>query len=297
MTRILNILRIAAVSTLVLTAMPGCFTGIERTPKIKDTTSSKNKTALTPEQTLLTDIEPQKLRDWLPGKPFVITPGRLSVAYTPSSETANLNVGDTLRYVGTRTNIRLSGDSITEIILQTPSLSELITIIESPVTAIQDTPLSLPFTVDADIVGQVRNILKSKTVWTLRPGKDGKRYQKTKIEDVKVGYADFPFMVITPSDSLLMILRSKSTSARTFDNLFSLSDPRKSYPQISDKNWELISSGKIALEMTREECRLALGAPSEIEREAAYSGLYERWTYEDGKYLIFADGLLTRFRL
>lgn len=281
----------------MLTAMPCCFTGIEKTPAIKYSPSSKSDVKLSPEQELLQHAEPQIAAQWAAGKPFIVTAGRLTFAYSPSAEAATLSKGDTLRYDGMYPVVRLSGDSVTEVRLLTPAGRQVSTVIESPLSAIIDKPLPLPFTVDAELVGAVRDLLKGKTVWTLRPDNRGKRYQKTQIADVLPGTSDFPFLVAMPTDSLLLVLNSRSTSARTFDNLFSLSDPRKSYPQISDRNWELICNGKIAVDMTRDECRLALGAPAEIDRETTYSGIIERWTYEDGKYLIFTDGLLTRFRL
>ena len=49
--------------------------------------------------------------------------------------------------------------------------------------------------------------------------------------------------------------------------------------------------------MTRDECRLALGAPPEVLRTPSYGGMREVWSYSDGVFLIFEDGYLTRFRL
>ncbi|MCM1310572.1 MAG: hypothetical protein NC301_06055 [Bacteroides sp.] len=291
-----NIL-IVVVSTLTLTTLSACFTGIEKTPVIKDNTSSKSTAKITAEQELLSKIAPQPLSQWHAGKPFIVTSGRLSYAYSPTTSAKTLNEGDTLRFKSASQNIRLAGDTVTEIHLTTPLGSQISTVIESSLSSIANKPLPLPFTVDAELIDNIRSLLKGRKVWTLRPGKNGKRYQKTEITDVKEGNADFPFLVTTPEDSLLMVLSSRSASARTFNNLFTLSDPRKRYPQISNHNWELICQGRIAVEMTREECRLALGTPAQIDRDATYSGLLERWTYPDGKYLIFTDGLLTRFRL
>lgn len=286
-----------AVSILTLTALSGCFTGIEKTPVIKDNSSSKSTGKLTAEQELLSNISPLPLSQWQEGKPFIITAGRISYAYTPAAAAQSLNEGDTIRFNSVSQNVRLAGDTVTEIHLITPLGDQITTVVESSPASIADKPLPLPFTVDADLISEVRSLLKGRKVWTLRPDRNGKRYQKTEITDVLVGNADFPFMIITPEDSLLMVLSSRSSSARTFNNLFTLSDPRKHYPQISNQNWELICSGKIAADMTREECRLAIGTPAQIDRDATYSGLLERWTYPDGKYLIFTDGLLTRFRL
>lgn len=286
-----------AVGALALAALSGCFTGIEKTPVIKDTSSSKSKSAPTQEQTILSSVVAQSPAEWVPGKPFIVAYGRLTFAYAPTSEAAALNAGDTLRFASLQPNVRLAGDSITEVYLTTPSGKLIHTVVESPISAISHNSLPLPFLVDIDLVDAVRNQLKGKTVWTLRPGRDGRKYQRTRIADVLCGNADFPLLVITETDTLRMVLSSRSSSARTFDNLFSLSDPRKRYPQISDPTWDNICRGKIAVDMTREECRLALGAPASVERTAAYAGIIERWTYEDGKFLIFTDGLLTNFRL
>lgn len=293
------IILMTAVGALALTALQGCFTGIEHTATIKDTTSkSKNKPVMTDEQKLLKDVAPQFPALWKAGKPFIVTEGRLAYAYTPASEAAKLHTGDTLYFEAFRPGVRLAGDSVTEVVLNIPAHEQIHTTIESPLSKIMDAEvLTLPFTVDADLVGSVRDKLKGKTVWTIRKGRDGRKFQKTEIIDVLPGNADFPFKVVIPGDSMLMLLNSRSASARTFGNMFTLSDPRKRYPQISDKTWANICNGTIAVDMTREECRLALGAPAGIERDAAYNGIIERWTYEDGKYLVFVDGLLSTFRL
>ncbi len=65
---------------------------------------------------------------------------------------------------------------------------------------------------------------------------------------------------------------------------------------ITDANWDRIIHGRVALEMTRDECRLALGSPSHIDRYQGTSAYGERWTYENGVYLIFFDGILSSFR-
>ena len=48
--------------------------------------------------------------------------------------------------------------------------------------------------------------------------------------------------------------------------------------------------------MTREECRLALGAPTTLRRIPTYGGMRENWQYSDGVYLYFDDGYLTQYR-
>ena len=49
--------------------------------------------------------------------------------------------------------------------------------------------------------------------------------------------------------------------------------------------------------MTRDECRLALGAPNSYRTIPVYNAIVEQWNYDDGLYLIFEDGILTRYRI
>ncbi|QCD41540.1 hypothetical protein E7747_04035 [Duncaniella dubosii] len=60
--------------------------------------------------------------------------------------------------------------------------------------------------------------------------------------------------------------------------------------------WDKIINGRVALDMTREECRLALGAPREVDRGADNSYIREVWLYENGIYLVFEDGILKLYR-
>ena len=288
-----------ALALMALTALPGCFTGVERTPVIKDPGARNSADSKpTAEQLLMEPVRPEAPAQWRHGKPFVVADGRLDYAYSPMSAASALSAGDTLRFVGFRSAARLAGDSITEIVLSTLAGSELVTRIEAPLAQVMAQPsVSVPFTVEASLVDSARSLLRNRRVWTLRPNaRGGRKFREVAISDVLPGNADYPFVVVAGGDSLLMVPNSRSASARTFANLFSLTNPRKQYPQITDANWELITQGKVAIDMTREECRLALGAPAQLERDALPTALYERWIYEDGVYLFFTDGLLSRFR-
>lgn len=93
-----------------------------------------------------------------------------------------------------------------------------------------------------------------------------------------------------------MSVGSDLRATRKFGSLLSLSNPRDRYPEITDANWNNIVNGRVSEDMTREECRLALGAPATVDRRPGYSIMREIWTYENGRYLIFEDGLLRSFR-
>ena len=55
-------------------------------------------------------------------------------------------------------------------------------------------------------------------------------------------------------------------ATRNFETIFSLKDPRNSYPKISDSNWQLITNNSVTPGMNKDECRLALGIPTHIDR-------------------------------
>lgn len=290
--------RTAAAALIALLALPGCFTGVESTARIKDTTRRGKQPELTAEQTLLLPALPQAPADWRKGKPFMVGEGRLDLAYSPSTAANALHRGDTIYFQSMTGSVRLAGDSVTDITLSTRDGHSLTHRVESPLSKVIGAErLALPFMVDLDVVGGVRSLLRGKRLWTLRTGRSGRKFDEVRVSDVVAGSADYPLLVITDGDSTAMVAESKSVSARTFDNLFSLSNPRDRYPQIQDDIWDLICRGKIKEGMTRDECRLALGAPDNVERDAAYNGIIERWTYNNGVFLFFTDGLLTRYRL
>ena len=60
------------------------------------------------------------------------------------------------------------------------------------------------------------------------------------------------------------------------------------------RDW--IENGQIRNGMTKEECRLSLGSPKEVNKGHNYSSTLELWQYTDGVYLQFQDGLLVNFR-
>ncbi len=95
---------------------------------------------------------------------------------------------------------------------------------------------------------------------------------------------------------MFLTVGNDNRSTRRFSSIFSLTDPRLRFPDITDEIWKLITNGRVTTDMTREECRLALGQPDNVDRTPGYSILREVWTYENGIYLIFEDGRLRTFR-
>ena len=170
---------------------------------------------------------------------------------------------------------------------------------------------TLPFMIDMDVVRQVSSQLAGhdyyiKTRIWYNPATeemiDGRQFIKVHIDSVLPGNKVLPLKVMfTASDNheRAMLWLSTGASAmhsRDFDSMFARQDLHLSYPNISDENWQRIVHGQIALEMTKEECRLAMGNPSSINQLPDQTGLKEYWYYDGGRFLYFQDGILKKFR-
>lgn len=75
-----------------------------------------------------------------------------------------------------------------------------------------------------------------------------------------------------------------------FDDYFILGDYRKKYPKV--RRWEQIRQGKVSVGMTKEECKLSIGRPRDVNTTTLSSGTKEQWVY-DYKYVYFRNGVVT----
>lgn len=75
---------------------------------------------------------------------------------------------------------------------------------------------------------------------------------------------------------------------------FSVNDPFKEYPNITEETWSLIQRSQVKIDMTREECRLSLGRPQRVSSYNTKAGVLERWLYPGKGILEFVDGRLIR---
>lgn len=301
--------------TVILTVaamlpLGGCFTGIESTPRITADDVKKQNIVVTPEQKFISDIGLMPLSGWSKGKRFLVTDDRISLIFGASARWVAPLRGEELMYIGYDSIPAITGDGATALAFSTHGGEKLVYKIDAPVQSVLNRQsVELPFTIDLDVVAQVRERLVTKKVYILTPNwfdRDGRQMSGRKfipvmITDVISGNANYPLYVSFVDDNgkgggVYMSIGASRQSTRNFDTLFSFSDPRLRYQNISDDNWQNIINGVVALDMTREECRLALGSPKEIDRRPGYGGVAERWTYTDGVYLLFEDGLLRDFR-
>lgn len=282
-----------------------CSTGVETTPRIGEKQVSRQIGTPSAESKLLSSIEGEPPAQWQPGKVFTLMEGKVNVAYLPATISSELQPGDTLRFESMTPATTLTGAKMTDLTFLTPDNRRVSYRMETPMSTLREmSSASLPFLVEASVVDSVRTLLSGRKLWTMTlqrydlDGKavSGRKFQPVTITEIRAGRGEYPVEAVIGDEMLYLTVDPNSRINRRFATLFSLTDPRRSYRHITDANWELITRGQVKDGMTMEECRLALGTPKEVERDATYGALIERWTYENGIYLLFSDGILTRYR-
>lgn len=307
-----------AVCLALAAALSGCFTGVESTPIISSKDVQRQRaSAPSAEQSYLADIRPAPPSQWKPGKRLIVTDSRISIVLDASTDAQGTRhtptPGDTLRLVTAAPTPTLTEQpeiTLTFVGAHGDSLAYHTGLDERAWKSRQS--IEIPFTIDADVIDSVAHRLIGKHLYIIAQRRmtwpEGavitpRRYVGVTVRDVRGGTAELPvIVVIEPDDApgtlqaVYMTLGDGATATRNFDKVFSLINPRSRYPRIEDDVWQLICDGKIRLGMTLDECRLSLGAPTEYIKVPSTAGMVERWTYPDGIFLIFEDGVLARYR-
>ncbi|MDE6552364.1 MAG: hypothetical protein K2K98_05305 [Muribaculaceae bacterium] len=291
-----------------------CSTGIESTKKIRMTKEDVRLMEKTPEQKFAESIQGSPLSSWPKGKPFLAMSDRTVYIFEPngqSTENTDKSLkGKTLTFEGieNHTNPDLQEECV--LIFSDGTQTYRYHTGKSTETAMKEIDSSrLPLISDIALIEEWKNQITGKTLWTKSnlwydstgDRKSGLKFAKVTIEDVCPATGDFPIMVkISGSEGESSYLQMNYTSdlhdSRNFAAIFFLSDPKGKYPHISKENWALIQRGKVGEGMTKEECKLSIGNPDEVRSGHNRSQTMDIWQYSDGTYLMFTDGLLTKFR-
>lgn len=285
--------------------LQGCFTGIESTKQIMMSKEDKKLALPTPEETILNNIHPTYNNHWIAGKRFLVVGERAAVLFEPrniQSGNYSLQNGDTLLYLRSRTVTRPDGNEVVSVMFARGS-DEFSFVPQYMAKNISSD--ALPGVIDLDMVEAADRILAGKelytrsAVWVDAQGEklDGRKFEKVRIIGVTPGDDVFPMKVRfrdeADEEAYIMInFDNVGGNSRNFANMFSLSDPRLSYKDISSSNWEKIRRGEVAEGMTKKEVRLSLGNPTEVNTGHDYSHVLLIWGYPDGMVLYFVDGTL-----
>lgn len=295
--------------------LTSCFTGVESTPKITAKELKKQKVADKREAHILDNAQDMPPSKWNIGKKFYIADNRAARAawrLDPFSASDKLE-GRIVVITAIDTLPTLTENPEVTLLLQTED-SPLITLeFRTDMTSEaweKAKSFHIPHLIDMDMIDAVSGILCGTNAYILQSrryginGVDtiGTRYQPVRIIKVEPANEATPLRVFFTDDedhisSALMTIGDMTTSRRNFETIFALESPRHHYKHISDENWSLICRGKVKVGMTPEECRLALGSPDDLIKVPTTAGMAERWTYTNGIYLLFEDGLLSAYKL
>lgn len=296
----------------IMAMVSSCSTGIESTKKIRMNKEDIRQMTKSEEQLFSSDIKSTLLKDWELGKQFLVTDDRAVYLFEPSS--VNYSSADSIKckiicYAGLESQ-------------PTPDLKEECVILFNYDGVVlkyhtdktieeatnQTDSGKLPFLADLDLIESWKEKLLNKTLWTKSnlwydekgDRKTGLKYAKVKVMDVVASSGEFPMNVEIDHEGDISYIHMNYTSeiadSRNFPAVFYLSDPKNRYPQISEENWKLIQNGKVALGMTKDECKLSLGNPDELKAGHSTTQTLDIWQYSNGTYLFFSDGLLSNFR-
>ena len=306
-----NMLKISSGAIFLLMALmlTSCFTGIEGTKKITLSKTDLTRLEPEPEEKVLENVVSEKLGVWRTGKKFFITDDKIMYVVQGNSPTPPA-YGTILTFEGTERKVTPSGVENTYIVFETEG-AELKYQIRKPLEEARENFISvqLPMLIDMDMVDKASTTLSGNSYW-IKTGlwydeseayKSGKKFSKIKVSSVEPGNTTFPLRVNFTDENgeeahVLINFGNSGNESRSFAHLFSLKDIRQRYPGITDEIWALIQQSQVRNGMTKEECKLALGNPSDVNQGHDYSRTLEMWQYPDGAYLQFADGILVNFR-
>lgn len=291
-----------------------CFTGIESTPRISSGDVRKREAAeLTPEQKFLSEVVHEAPARWTAGKRFYVSDDKISIIFQPDAPDVSL------------TDKELVFESIEDIPSVTGEGASVLTFAVDGVDGrfrytvniprkklLSRDRLEVPFTIESSLVTAISKLMKDNTYYISTPkwhqasdskAVTGRRHIPVTITRVLPGSYIYPLKVyFSPEGSdqeywIPMTFGNDRSATRNFDALFHFENPRLRFPRISDEKWQMITESRVVDGMTRDEARLALGAPNSYRTIPVINAIVEEWSYDDGVYLIFEDGILTRFRL
>lgn len=312
----LNIPLITLLASL-LALCSSCSTGIEGTKMIKMSRGDRKAVAPSAEDLLADSIYSQSLSAWRHGKQFLVTNDKAAmifeIPYAVPDTAARSIAGMTIAFDKLESRQTPGGVNTTIIKFKGNSGDLIFDTSKSDPSAVSAvTGLDIPMLIDLDMVHLADSLISGRKLWTrtqLWYGEDGtnfvgRKFVPVTIDSVSPGNMLFPLSVNFTDDRDVhgkMYMNVKSATglgaeSRTFTSLFSLSDPRLKYPSITDDVWDLICDGAVRAGMTKDECRLSLGNPDEVDAGHDWNSLIDIWNYKDGTFLQFQDGILVRFR-
>lgn len=297
---------------LSLTLLPSCFTGVEGTKKISLSRDDKKIIQPSEEDVFFKPVAGDPLSEWEIKRPFIAADNRTLLIFDqqglPIDPDAVKLGGKTLLYEGVETRIAADGTGDAVIVFSCGDMTLRHNTGKDVAIALETvTSDAIPMVIDLKMIESAKALLTGKTLWTRSPlwydaaGEriPGKKYVPVTVTGVEPGTLVFPLKVKFKDANgneawAFMNFGNSGKESRSFSNVFYITDLRLKFPAIADDVWDLICSGKVRIGMTKEECKLSLGTPQEVNSGHDYSQTLDLWHYTDGAVLWFEDGILTR---
>lgn len=295
-------------------SMSGCFTGIESTKKINLSREDRKNANPTPEELFIARLKHYPLVSWEQGKRFMATDDRAMLVIVPQKglvPTAPDSIkGKILEFTGVESKINAAGNLTVTILFSDGIYIYAYDTGKQFDDAMQNISSDqIPLLIDLDMVAGAKELLVGKTFWTRSnlwydaEGNriNGEKYVEVTVADVTPGDMIFPLKLeLKTKDNRTAFVYinygSDNNESRAFGNILSLHDIKKNYPGIEPETWTFICEGKVKEGMTKEECKLALGNPTDLNTGHDYSQTLDIWIYDNGKVLWFEDGRLVKIR-
>ncbi len=300
-----------ALLTVVLFLLFSCNTGIENTKTIRMSKSEMKSTRTTEEDLFMADLQAPLLNKWSRGKRFLVTDERAALVFEGINNLDSANLaGKIIEYLGVEEKINPAGKKEAVIVFQTgKNLLRFPTDKSFEDASTSVSSMDVPMIIDLDLVSNASDYLRGKKLWTRTrlwydeegAKLDGRQFVPVKIIDVYPGTMIFPLKLHLMDEEgnsfvLYMNLKKSGKESRTFASLFTLSDPKQKYTFVQPEHWQLIERGLVCNGMTKEECKLSIGLPSDVNSGHDWNSTIEFWQYPNGTFLRFEDGILIGFR-
>lgn len=295
-----------------------CSTGIESTKAITMSRSERREAMPGAEERLSAQITSEQLGEWRAGKKFLVTDNKAAVLLERFPSAARIQVvdsvaGSVLRFDRISSRLTPGGDTVAVIEFKGEGYDYLYNTSRNLRDALHSLRgQDMPMMIDLDMVAAADTLLRGRKVWTrsrlwydsVGNIVDGRKFDPVTITRVRPGIKVFPLAVEFTDEkreNAVMFMNVSSSDgigaeSRTFQSLFLLEDPRPLYSSVSPEIWENIKVGRVSSGMTKDECRLSLGNPSEVDAGHNWSSVIDIWRYRDGTYLQFQDGILVNYR-
>ena len=302
----------AMMVTALSVSLTGCFfTGVENTARVSDKEVERVITEMEARQPSSSlSMWSDSLKGWRSGKRFYVTDNQARLLFDSSNPLDSVQLeGQVITFTGLSHSPSLVEQDAVDVLFNFNGHT-LVYHTGKALDAL-GAHYSIPLLVDLDMVGDVARQIVGHTVYVKTPiwysltddqMMQGRQFLPVVIKRVEPGNKVMPLKVTFDTadgrDSAFVWMTQPGASmhGRDFDSMFAINNPRDNYPTIDDDTWALIQRSQVKVDMTKEECRLALGAPKRTSYVPDQAGMRDYWYYDGGAYLYFVDGRLKEFR-